>query len=114
MDIERERQRDARRREAQPWRAWYSRKAWLDLRAKRLAAEPVCRFCRDMGRVTVATTVDHIREHKGDWALFIDPANTQSLCKDCHDGRKQAIERRGYDPTVGADGWPVDDLHPAG
>jgi 5-methylcytosine-specific restriction protein A len=108
-----ERARDAHRREASPWRAWYGRKAWLQLRTWRLGVEPLCRFCKGLGRVTPANTVDHVREHKGVWDLFIDPENTQSLCKACHDGRKQQMERIGYDATVGEDGWPVDDAHPA-
>jgi len=28
--------------------------------------------------------VDHIRDHKGDWALFTDRDNLQSLCHRCH------------------------------
>jgi 5-methylcytosine-specific restriction protein A len=40
-----------------------------------------------------AEVVDHIRPHRGDWALFIDPGNHQSLCKSCHD-RKTAAEQR--------------------
>ena len=41
--------------------------------------------------------VDHVKPHRGDWALFIDPANHQSLCKHHHDqktAREQAEERR--------------------
>ena len=57
--------------------------------------------------------VDHIRPHKGDEVLFFDPANLQAICKECHDSRKQLIERHGFDPTVGEDGWPIDPDHPA-
>ena len=41
---------------------------------------------------------DHIRPHRGDEALFWDPANLQCLRKWCHDRAKQAAERR-------AGGW---------
>ena len=35
--------------------------------------------------------VDHITPFRGDWALFIDPANHESLCETCHN-RKTAKE----------------------
>ena len=36
------------------------------------------------GRRVRATDVDHIRDHRGDWALFTDRSNLQSLCHSCH------------------------------
>lgn len=58
-------------------------------------------------------SVDHKEPHKGDEVLFFDEENCWSLCKPCHDGRKQLIELHGFDPTVGDDGWPIDPSHPA-
>jgi 5-methylcytosine-specific restriction protein A len=62
------------------------------LRPAQLLREPFCRECAKHGRRTPATVVDHVRPFAGDWQLFIDPANHQSLCKRCHD-RKTALEQ---------------------
>lgn len=65
-------------------------------------------MCEQMGRITQATVCDHIKPHKGNEALFFDPANLSSLCKLHHDSAKQRAERRGEDVRVtGLDGWPV-------
>jgi hypothetical protein len=36
----------------------------------------------------------------------------QSLCSHCHESRKKRFEHRGYDNTIGEDGWPIDPRHP--
>ena len=56
--------------------------------AVRAAADP------RRGLRTPATDVDHIRDHKGDWGLFTDRENLQSLCHSCH-SRKTAAEMLG-------------------
>ena len=87
----------------------YDLSAWRapgGLRDRTLQREPFCRFCKARGRVTAATVADHITPHRGDLELFLDPDNTQGLCKPCHDGQKQREERGGR-PPVGVDGWPV-------
>lgn len=72
------------------WRRWYSLKIWTDdLRPGQLLREPFCRECARYGIRTPATDVDHIQDHKGDWELFTDPGNLQSLCHSCH-SRKTA------------------------
>ena len=77
--------------EAAAWRRWYSRKAWTDdLRPGQLLREPFCRECAKRGIRTWATDVDHIRDHKGDWTLFTDRANLQSLCHACHSRKTMA------------------------
>jgi hypothetical protein len=59
----------------------------------------------------VAEVVDHITPHKGDWnAFWLTPL--QALCKGCHDSPKKLVEIRGYDTSVGLDGWPLDPQHP--
>lgn len=40
-----------------------------------------------------SAVVDHIRPHRGDEALFFDPANLQAVCKAWHDSVKQRQER---------------------
>jgi 5-methylcytosine-specific restriction protein A len=83
---------------------------WAKARIFYLRKHPLCVYCQRAGRLTVATVVDHIVEHKlkdaigsGNEvriemakALFWDSAsNWQSLCKWCHDSVKQAEERAG-------------------
>ena len=94
------------------WTHLYKLKAWQDLRSWRLLVEPLCRFCAEHGQDTPASVVDHIEPHKGDMPRFLDPGNTQSLCKPCHDRHKQRAERAGFDVRVDEDGWPIDPSHP--
>lgn len=82
------------RGESARWHRLYSLPLWRDvLRPGQLLREPWCRQCAQEGRRVRATVVDHIRPHRGDWGLFTDPDNLQSLCKSCHD-RKTAREMR--------------------
>jgi len=57
---------------------------WQRARLAYLRAHPLCVKCRAEGRVEVATVVDHIIPHRGDWELFWDRDNWQSLCETCH------------------------------
>ena len=50
--------------------------------------------------------------HKGDLALFYDPTNLRAVFWSCQSGVIQSEEALGYDTTIGADGWPVDENHP--
>ena len=80
--------KQADRKESAVWHGWYSLSVWTDdLRPAQLLLEPFCRTCAQQGRRTPATDVDHIRDHKGDWALFIDRTNLQSLCHACHSAK---------------------------
>lgn len=98
---------DKRRNAAQPWRAWYWTARWKATRLRQLQAEPLCRMCRDQGRLTPATVCDHVEPHRGDEAKFWR-GPFQSICKPCHDGDKQRVERGGkVKAQIGADGWPV-------
>lgn len=73
------------RRESAAWHGWYSLPIWTDdLRPSQLLREPFCRECGRRGLRTWATDVDHIRDHKGDWALFTARDNLESLCHSCH------------------------------
>lgn len=79
---------------SQSYRRWYSLPIWTDvLRPQQLAHEPFCRECARLGLRVYATAVDHVVPHDGDWSLFTDPNNLQSLCDSCH-GRKTAAESR--------------------
>ena len=82
---------DRRSAEAQAWHWLYGTEAWKRLRGDQLLAEPFCRECAGRGVRAKATDVDHIRDHKGDWTVFTDPRNLESLCHSCH-SRKTARE----------------------
>lgn len=93
------------------WRAWYSTPEWQQIRARQLRLEPHCRMCAEAGVRTKADTVDHVVRHRGDRCLFFG-GPFQSLCKRCHDTRKQSEEKLGYSTKLGADGLPSDPRHP--
>lgn len=78
--------------ESKDWHRMYSDPRWQPLRADQLAREPFCRECRKRGIREYATDVDHIVDHKGDWTLFLDPGNLQSLCHSCH-SKKTMFDR---------------------
>jgi len=84
------RQSDRQRYRDQPWRALYNAPAWrVHLRPFILARDPLCKLqitelCKQHGG-DGTTVADHIRDHKGDPALFFDPKNLRGVCKPCHD-----------------------------
>lgn len=85
--------RKAERRESAEWHDWYGKTIWTkQLRPEQLMREPFCRTCRAKGIRTRASVVDHVIPFRGDWDLFANTANHQSLCKNCHD-RKTAQEQ---------------------
>jgi 5-methylcytosine-specific restriction enzyme A len=60
-----------------------------------------CRKCRDQGRLTVATVVDHIVPNRSDPALFWDRSNWQPICKPHHESASAAAS------LIDEGGWPV-------
>ncbi len=90
----------------------YDTVRWRKERAAHLRENPLCVMCAAQGRDTVATVVDHIVEHKGDYDLFWDPKNWQSLCPSCHSGIKRIQEHHGHSSAAGVDGMPIDHNHP--
>jgi 5-methylcytosine-specific restriction protein A len=71
-------------------------RAWVELRARVLRADPLCVECRNAGRLTPATEVDHViplMAGGGD-----DLSNLRGLCHACHTA-KTATEQgmaRGF------------------
>lgn len=66
-------------------------------------------MCKHEGRIKAANVCDHIVPHKGDEALFYDPANLQGLCEHHHNSTKKAYEMSGrMKPVIGLDGWPIE------
>lgn len=86
------------RGESAQYHSWYSLPVWTDrLRPQQLLREPFCRECAKQGMRTRASVADHIVPHGGDWALFTDESNLQSLCKHHHDqktAREMMAQRR--------------------
>jgi hypothetical protein len=95
-----------------PWGALYALAEWRKLRAAHRRAHPCCAMCLDAGVVTPVAVVDHIRPHRGNLRMFLDPTNLQSLCKPHHDSTKGWEERRGLSPGCDANGNPLDARHP--
>lgn len=87
---ERERKRDYDRYRGSSSARGYN-SVWRKIRNAKMKEQPLCEPCQVIGRTTLATEVDHITPHRGDWALFFSPKNLQSICKPCH-SRKTATE----------------------
>jgi len=68
---------------------------WKQVREDWLRANPLCVICMENGIITPAKEVDHIVAHKGNYAMFWDNGNLQSLCKSCH-STKTAKEDGGF------------------
>ena len=64
---------------------------WQRYRLVFLERNVLCVMCQAKGKVTAATVVDHIVDHRGNQALFWAPDNHQALCKPCH-GIKTAAD----------------------
>lgn len=93
------------------WHHLYNTRAWRRRRELQLRLHPACRWCREVdGRLTAATVADHVTPHRGDPVLFAGPL--QSLCKHCHDSKKQQLERTGHVRGCDARGVPLDPSHP--
>jgi len=89
----------------------YKTALWLRLRAEQLRAEPLCRYCTEMGLTVAADTVDHIKPHRGDRDLAFDSDNLQSLCAACHNRHAQAKDNGLPVAGCDADGYPLDPNH---
>lgn len=66
-------------------------------RARILAEEPLCRPCREAGRISESKEVDHIvplSEGGSD-----DRSNKQGICKDCHRAKTAAESARARHPS---------------
>jgi 5-methylcytosine-specific restriction endonuclease McrA len=94
----------------------YSSQRWRKMRRRFLDQHPLCKFCKQKGLIRAATVVDHVIPHKGDAVKFWS-GELQALCKPCHDGDKQHMEKTGAEaPRIAKDcdvnGRPTDPRHP--
>lgn len=79
-----------RRRSEEAGRQWYQTPRWRQLRAlvlKEAGHVCQCEACAQTGRATAANTVDHIRPHRGDPALFWNRRNLQAMSAECHSAK---------------------------
>lgn len=104
---------DHNRANTSPFRKWYSTAGWKSIRKRRLETDPLCCRCSQRGLIVPSDTVNHIKPHRGNRALFFCYENTEAVCKICHDRFIQREEIHGYSNEVGPDGWPIDARHPA-
>lgn len=65
---------------------FYSTSAWVRIRARQLAREPLCQACAD---IEPATEVDHVIPITKGGAKR-DASNLQSLCHACHSAKTRA------------------------
>jgi 5-methylcytosine-specific restriction protein A len=92
---------------------------WDKARKTYLEHHPLCVACRNHGRNTKATVVDHIKPHNRNLELFWNQANWTGLCSRCH-ADKRAFEATGKKQYSGGkiergctvDGSPIDPAHP--
>jgi 5-methylcytosine-specific restriction enzyme A len=87
----------------------YQNSRWRKRRAEQLKKEPLCRYCRKVGKATEASVADHITPHRGDPVKFEGPL--MSLCPPCHNRVKKLEE--GGKGVIGGDtqGNPIDPNH---
>jgi 5-methylcytosine-specific restriction endonuclease McrA len=90
----------------------YDTRQWRRVQRMQLRRAPCCELCAERGKITVATVAHHVTRHGGNRVLFFCTP-LQSLCMNCHNGAIQQQEKRGFDTSIGVDGWPTDSRHPA-
>lgn len=97
-----QRARDERRGTAAS-RGYGSR--WQRERARFLKANPLCAHCYTEGKRTLASVVDHIVPHRGDYERMWDRDNWQPLCAHHHAVKSgQEAHGKGPRPTGGGGG----------
>lgn len=77
----------------------------VEQRKLRLAQEPLCRDCKEQGRITASQVPDHIKPLALGGTDTDD--NIRCLCKPCH--LKRTAEQFGHrvKQEIGLDGWPI-------
>lgn len=87
--------------------------AWRRIRDRWIALHPLCHRCEQKGRVEIAVQVDHIASTAKALAAGQQPdhsdANLMSLCLRCHERKTLTEQGKRVRPTIGLDGWPVDE-----
>lgn len=84
-------------------------RAWDELRARVLWRDKwlcQCGECRKVGRVRLATEVDHIVPKAKGGTDALD--NLQAINRECHQRKTTTDLGQRVRVQVGADGWPVE------
>lgn len=73
----------------------YDSRKWRKAREWFLNRNPLCADCLSRGMTRQANVVDHITPHNGNYELFWDTGNWQSMCTACHNAKtgKERAER---------------------
>ena len=74
---------------------WLNSVRYIKMRKRFLRMNPLCHRCSTDIRPVIATILDHIEPHRGNYKLFWDHGNHQSLCEHCHNV-KTATEDGGF------------------
>lgn len=110
---------DRKRRVEKPWRSWYNKKEWYQLKAHVIERDSVLISgrlvpqCQATGELLTGAkgqpnspVVDHKQPHRGDPKKFFSANNCWTVSKSFHDSVKQRWEKRKHGP-IGEDGWPL-------
>jgi 5-methylcytosine-specific restriction endonuclease McrA len=89
----------------------YGNRRWVKRALNHRRENPLCVMCLEEGLIVAVEVVDHVVPHRGNYQMFWH-GKLQSLCKSCHDGRKQQVDKRGFYTDIGVDGFPTDSKHP--
>jgi len=90
--------RSRHRYSTQPWMAWYRSKRWSDLRMRVFNRDGfTCQHpgCGYLGVHKTSSLIAHHKiPHKGNVELFWNENMIETVCKPCHDGVIQSIEKK--------------------
>src|SRR5262245_15041833 len=92
----------------------YSTQRWQRIRRQKFQVHPLCETCLQVGRIEIATTVDHRVPINQGGDAFPPLEQLASLCEQCHNAKTRA-EHAGEDYLIkGCDvfGNPLDPKHP--
>ena len=70
----------------------YSKKNWRDLRARKIAASPICEICLIKGVVKAGEFVHHIKPVTGATDIITTLDKLQTTCRACHERQ----HKRGF------------------
>jgi 5-methylcytosine-specific restriction endonuclease McrA len=99
-------------------KAFYNSSAWLEVRALKLALNPLCEY-GPHHTVTVATDVDHVISIEVAPHLRLDITNLRSACHACHSSKTRTMDNPRQGGTAkrrrikgsDRDGHPLDPNH---
>jgi len=83
-----------KKRDKSPGRQWLHSTRWRKASNLHKVKYPLCVECKRHGKITPVYVTDHIIPHNGNYELFWDQSNWQSLCNFCHE-EKHKGERWG-------------------